>query len=84
LKDWVNDEMVRVCRISQNLKANTNNDQANIKSDHNEKMDVCQKVKFLEQQLEKNFFLIKSVKYKHHLETKTKLHLKKKANALLF
>jgi hypothetical protein len=46
-KDWANDEMVRVCRISQNLKANTNNDQANIKSDHHEKMDVCQKVKSL-------------------------------------
>jgi hypothetical protein len=34
-KDWATNEMVRVCRISQNLKANTNNDQANIKSDHN-------------------------------------------------
>ncbi len=30
-----------------------------------------------------NFFFIKNVKYKHHLETKTKLHFKKKANALL-
>jgi hypothetical protein len=43
--------LIKVCRISQNLKANTNNDQANIKSDHIEKMDVCQKVKSLEQQL---------------------------------
>jgi hypothetical protein len=51
LKDWANDEMARVCKISQNLKANTNNDQTNIKINHNEKMDVCQKVKFLEQQL---------------------------------
>ncbi len=51
MKDWANDEMARVCKISQNLKANTNNDQTNIKINHNEKMDVCQKVKFLEQQL---------------------------------
>jgi hypothetical protein len=53
LKDWASDEMVRVCKISQNLKANTNNDQANIKSYHNEKRDVCKKVKSLEQQLQK-------------------------------